>query len=34
MGGSTAIVGCLPGYEVIGIAAPVLLIVLRMLQAA
>ncbi|TXI90970.1 MAG: MFS transporter [Burkholderiaceae bacterium] len=32
MGGSTAIVGCLPGYEVIGIAAPVLLIVLRMLQ--
>lgn len=32
MGGSTAIVGCLPGYEVIGIAAPVLLIILRMLQ--
>ncbi|MBR7801793.1 MHS family MFS transporter [Undibacterium sp. FT137W] len=32
MGGSTFIVGCLPGYEVIGIAAPVLLIGLRMLQ--
>jgi MFS family permease len=32
MGGSTFIVGCLPGYEMIGIAAPVLLIVLRMLQ--
>ncbi|MFZ6820643.1 MFS transporter [Undibacterium sp. Ji22W] len=32
MGGSTFIVGCLPGFEVIGIAAPVLLIALRMLQ--
>nr|WP_315476916.1 MFS transporter [uncultured Undibacterium sp.] len=32
MGGSTFIVGCLPGYEMIGIAAPVLLIILRMLQ--
>jgi MFS family permease len=32
MGASTFIVGCLPGYEMIGIAAPVLLIVLRMLQ--
>ena len=32
MGGSTFIVGCLPGYEVIGIAAPILLIGLRMLQ--
>jgi MFS family permease len=32
MGGSTFIVGCLPGYEMIGIAAPVLLIALRMLQ--
>lgn len=32
MGGSTFVVGLLPGFEVIGIAAPVLLIVLRMLQ--
>jgi MFS family permease len=32
MGGSTFIVGCLPGYEMIGIAAPILLILLRMLQ--
>lgn len=32
MGGSTFIVGCLPGFEVIGIAAPILLIGLRMLQ--
>lgn len=32
MGGSTFIVGCLPGYEMIGIAAPILLIALRMLQ--
>ena len=32
MGGSTFIVGCLPGYEMIGIAAPILLIILRMLQ--
>lgn len=32
MGGSTFIVGCLPGYEVIGIAAPILLIALRMMQ--
>ncbi|MBC3875728.1 MHS family MFS transporter [Undibacterium sp. LX15W] len=32
MGGSTFIVGCLPGFEVIGIAAPILLIALRMLQ--
>ncbi|MFA9274759.1 MAG: MFS transporter [Candidatus Aquirickettsiella gammari] len=32
MGGSTFIVGCLPGYESIGIAAPILLIALRMMQ--
>jgi MFS family permease len=32
MGGSTALVGFLPGYEVIGIAAPIILIILRMLQ--
>ncbi|GGX25344.1 MFS transporter [Undibacterium macrobrachii] len=32
MGGSTFIVGCLPGYEMIGIAAPILLIALRMMQ--
>jgi MFS family permease len=32
MGGSTFIVGCLPGYEMIGIAAPILLIILRMMQ--
>jgi MFS family permease len=32
MGGATFIVGLLPGYAVIGAAAPVILIVLRMLQ--
>jgi len=32
MGGSTFIVGILPNYATIGVAAPVLLIVLRMLQ--
>jgi MFS family permease len=32
MGGSTAIVGMLPGYESIGVAAPILLITLRLLQ--
>ncbi len=32
MGGSTAIVGLLPGYRTIGVAAPILLIALRMLQ--
>ncbi len=32
MGGGTALVGCLPGYAQIGSAAPVLLIVLRLVQ--
>lgn len=32
MGGATFIVGILPTYETIGVAAPVILIVLRMLQ--
>jgi MFS family permease len=32
MGGSTAIVGLLPGYATIGVAAPILLITLRLLQ--
>lgn len=32
MGTSTFVVGCLPTYEAIGLTAPILLIVLRMLQ--
>jgi MFS family permease len=32
MGGSTAVIGLLPGYETIGVAAPVILVLLRMLQ--
>src|SRR5512138_2391384 len=32
MGGATAVVGILPGYASIGIAAPTILIVLRLLQ--
>lgn len=32
MGGSTFLIGCVPGYESIGIAAPVIVLLLRLLQ--
>ncbi len=32
MGGSTFLIGCIPGYSSIGIAAPVLVLLLRLLQ--
>jgi MFS transporter, MHS family, proline/betaine transporter len=32
MGAATLVIGCLPGYEAIGIAAPILLTLMRMLQ--
>ncbi|WP_368497670.1 MFS transporter [Herbiconiux sp. A18JL235] len=32
MGVSTFLIGCVPGYDTIGIAAPVLLVVLRLIQ--
>src|SRR5215213_7304708 len=32
MGGSTFLIGCVPSYETIGIAAPVIVLLLRLLQ--
>lgn len=32
MGGSTFLIGCIPGYESWGIAAPILMLILRLLQ--
>lgn len=32
MGGSTFLIGCIPSYETIGIAAPILVLLLRLLQ--
>ena len=32
MGGATFVIGCIPSYETIGFAAPVLVLVLRLLQ--
>jgi hypothetical protein len=32
MGGATFIIGCIPSFETIGYAAPVLVLILRLLQ--
>lgn len=32
MGGATFVIGCVPGYETIGYAAPILVLILRLLQ--
>ncbi len=32
MGGATFLIGCVPGYKTIGIAAPIIVLVLRLLQ--
>ena len=32
MGGATFVIGCIPSYETIGFAAPILVLVLRLLQ--
>jgi hypothetical protein len=32
MGGATFLIGCIPSYETIGFMAPVLVLILRMLQ--
>jgi MFS family permease len=32
MGGATFLIGCVPSYETIGFMAPVLVLILRMLQ--
>lgn len=32
MGGATFLIGCVPGYETIGFMAPLLILVLRLLQ--
>ncbi len=32
MGGSTFLIGCVPGHETIGIAAPIIVLVLRLIQ--
>ena len=32
MSGSTFLIGCLPGYAAIGVAAPILLLLLRVVQ--
>ena len=32
MGGSTFLIGCVPGYDKIGIAAPIIVLLLRLVQ--